>query len=303
MICSGQLVLTDGAINERVNRYPGVTCDPELAQTSLLYRDDGVAVLTEIYEGYFQIASDFKLPMLTLAPTWKTSRLRASLYNERYAGGNGKGVQFLLDLRKKSEPAEIYIGGDMGCKGDAYNPTEALGTTEAAEFHQWQCEELANAGADFLIATALPALSEAKGIAQAMSLTKKPYILSFIIRPNGVLLDGHSINRAVSEIDSWVHPAPDKYLINCVHPSTMISAYRELSEETKKRILGLKANTSSRTPEELNNLEYLDTISPEDFGRITALAQRNLGLQCVGGCCGTDDRHLRELARVLSRQG
>lgn len=292
--------MTDGAINERVNRYPGLRPDPYLAQSSLLYTDEGIAALTEIYSGYFDVALSFQLPMLTLAPTWKANRERILSRDGRYRDANTRGVHFLLALRQEFNSAEIYIGGDMGCKGDAYDPAQALSCEEAADFHALQCLELADAGADFLIATALPALSEAKGIAQAMSLTAAPYILSFVIRPDASLLDGNSLAKAVMEIDAEVDPSPATYMVNCVHPSTMISAYEIIPEPVKRRILGLKANTSSRTPEELNNLNYLDTIQPEDFGRIAANAQAELGLQCIGGCCGTDERHIRALAEALS---
>ncbi len=66
-----------------------------------------------------------------------------------------------------------------------------------------------------------------------------------------------------------------------------------------KRLLGLKANTSSRTPEELNNLNYLDTQEPVEFARSCAYLAEKLNLRLIGGCCGTDDRHIEQLALHL----
>ena len=90
--------------------------------------------------------------------------------------------------------------------------------SDAYIFHKEQMQILADAGVDFLFASTLPALSEAKGIAKAMSETNTDYVISFIIRDNGKLLDGTVLTDAIKIIDDAVSTPPLFYLTNCIHP-------------------------------------------------------------------------------------
>jgi len=289
----------DGAIFERVNRRNDIEVNSALAQSSLLYSESGLMALREIYRGYFSVADKSGIPMLTLAPTWRANRERLDQAPRMYKNANQDGVKFLRNLVMEFANSTIYIGGDMGCRGDAYNPEEALSAEQAFDFHSPQISWLSEGGPDYLIATALPALSEAKGIARAMSEAELPYILSFIIRPSGALLDGTMLGSAMDQIDDLVINPPLAYLVNCVHTSTFARGIEHLSNFQMKRLLGLKANTSSRTPEELNNLNYLDTQEPVEFARSCANLAEKLNLPLFGGCCGTDDRHIEQLALQL----
>jgi len=193
----------------------------------------------------------------------------------------------------------------MSCRGDAYNPTEALGVDEALEFHTWQAGKLAGTGVDFLLAATLPAISEAIGLAMALAATAKPYVLSFVVRPEGTLLDGTPLKSAIAAIDAAVTPRPLAYLINCTHASFAASALmHETNSSTlvRQRIIGLLANTAALSPEELNDSSSLVEEDPEIFGQSLAALQRELGLKILGGCCGTDDRHIRALAAQLAIQ-
>jgi homocysteine S-methyltransferase len=193
----------------------------------------------------------------------------------------------------------------MSCRGDAYRPEEALSPAEAAEFHSWQAEALAAAGVDFLLASTLPALSEASGLAKALAATGLPYLVSFVARPEGTLLDGTPLREAIPAIDTAVATPPLAYLINCTHATVFRQALlHEVNSTTlvRERIVGLLANTAALSPEELDNSAELVEEAPEAFGRSVALLQRDLGMKILGGCCGTDDRHIRCLAGELGRQ-
>jgi homocysteine S-methyltransferase len=199
---------------------------------------------------------------------------------------------------------KIFIGGLMGCAGDAYRPGESMGIDEAAQFHQAQAEALTNAGVDFLFASTLPARSEAIGIARAMAMTGVAYILSFIIRPEGTLLDGTPLKNVVNEIDDQVHPKPLGYMINCVHPVVMMKALENIENipaAIHPRILGLQANTSSKCPEELDESPTLDTTEPQIFAEEINVVRRNYGFKIFGGCCGTNQRHIKAIAQRLAR--
>ena len=215
-----------------------------------------------------------------------------------------KGSQCFL-LQKSCAPCNlIYKNLSVANpRGDAYSPSEALLVDEALKFHAWQAGKLADTGADFLLAATLPALSEATGLALALAATGKPYLLSFVVRREGTLLDGTPLKDAIAAIDSAVTPPPLAYLINCTHVSFTRSALMHGANSSaldRQRIIGLLANTAALSPEDLNDSTSLVEEEPETFGQSVAGLHRELGLKILGGCCGTDDRHIHSLAAQLA---
>lgn len=201
-------------------------------------------------------------------PTWRASRERIDAAGYSGVDVNGDNVRFLDALRKSygGYAQEVIICGLMSCRGDAYNPAEALGVDESLEFHTWQAGKLAGTGVDFLLAATLPAVSEATGLAMALAATAKPYVLSFVVRPEGTLLDGAPLKSAIATIDAAVTPGPLAYLINCTHVSFAASALmHETNSSTlvRHRIIGLLANTAALSPEELNDNSSLVEEDPE----------------------------------------
>jgi len=164
-------------------------------------------------------------------------------------------------------------------------------------------QALAASGVELLLAATLPALSEAIGLAQAIAATGTPYMISFVARPEGTLLDGTPLKDAVAAIDNQASPPPLAYMINCTHASIFRRAVNhELNSSVivRKRVIGLLANTAALSPEELDNCTGLVEEDPELFGADVAALQTELGLRILGGCCGTDDRHIDQLARRLA---
>ena len=138
----------------------------------------------------------------------------------------------------------MHVGGLMGCKGDAYRPTDVLPAAEARSFHAWQADLFAEAGADFLYAGIMPALPEAVGMAQAMTDSGLPYIVSFMIRDDGRLLDGTTIHEAILTIDAHIDVPPECYMTNCVHPTVVYAALSRPFNSTeliRERFSGIHA--------------------------------------------------------------
>lgn len=297
-------VLMEGAVVERVRRAAPSLFDPLLANAAMVCSDAGRALLREIYEQYIDIGRNHALPLLSLAPTWRASpdRVAASAFAGRDL--NGEAVRFLQQIRSRSGEyeARVYIGGLMGCRGDAYKPHEALSREAARTFHAVQAGALSGAGADYLMASTMPEIQEATGIADALASTGCPYLVSFIVRPSGRLLDGTALDDAMSHIDDQVVPRPLGYLVNCVHSSVMESALTApLGRRALKsgRLLGLQANTSFMSPEELEGSEVLVGEDPEVFASEMCALRTRFGLRLLGGCCGTDGGHIAALARGL----
>lgn len=298
------VVLTEGSIIERVRRSFDVALDPHIENTGLVFDDRGRDILTTIYREYLDVGRDTGMPMIMLTPTWRANpeRLaRAGIVDVKVVHGECFDLVSSIRTGYGGYASSVPIGGLMGCRGDAYRPEEALGIDEAELFHSSQVEALSEAGVDFLLASTLPARTEAVGIAKALARSGLPYIPSFIVRPDATLLDGSPLCDVIEEIDSTVDPSPVFYMMNCIHPAVYIRAHSALeSEHAKRRVLGLQANASPKTPEELDNLDRLDAADPDDFGGAMIDAHQECGAKILGGCCGTDSRHIRSIARKLA---
>lgn len=302
-------ILGEGAVIERLRRNGELELDPFLVNSAFIYDAARRAALEAICRQYLEIGRDFDLPLLVSTPTWRASKERIEAAGYAGVDVNGDNVRFLHALRREfgAYGEKVVICGLMSCRGDAYNPAEALPVEEAREFHAWQAGKLAGAGVDFLLAATLPALSEATGLAIAIALaaTATPYMISFVVRPEGTLLDGTPLKDAIAAIDAAATPRPLAYLINCTHASFARSALLHKvnsSAQVRQRVIGLLANTAAQSPEELNESTSLVEEDPLTFGKAVAALHRELGLKILGGCCGTDERHIRCLAGELTGQ-
>ena len=298
-------ILGEGAVIERLRRN-GYQLDSQVVNSAFIYDDANRAAIENIYRQYLDIGYECDLPLVLSTPTWRASRQRSEAAGYRDRDLNADNFRFLDALRASYGPyaRKVAICGLLSCRGNAYDPAEALEAEEAARFHTWQAERLAEAGVDFLLAATLPALSEALGLATALAATGTPYVVSFVIRPEGTLLDGTPLNQALAAIEDSASPGPRAFMANCTHASFLKSALshrRHSSNHVRKRIIGLFANTAALTPEELDDSDSLVEEDPEVFGQTVAGLHADFGLKILGGCCGTDDRHIRSLAMQLAR--
>jgi homocysteine S-methyltransferase len=308
-------VLAEGAVIERLRRDLALPLDPYILHAGFVYDGRARAALGRVYRQYLDIGRRYSVPMIVLTPTWRASAARlaqagSSLSPSATSGVtrdvNGDCVRFLAGLVAVSGEyaRRVYVGGLMGPAGDAYRPQEALSTGEAEVYHAFQVRALAEADVDFLIAATLPAYTEALGLAQAMARSGAPYVLSFVLRPTGALLDGTPLHEAVHGIDSNVSPRPSCYMVNCVHPTVFERAFeRELewAPWLVERVIGLQGNTSCRSPEELDNRAELEMEEPGAFAGAMVRLHERFGARVLGGCCGTDERHIECIAKSFSR--
>jgi len=298
------LLLAEGAVIERLRREGTVPLDPRILNTALLFSAEGRKAMVSIYSEYIAAGEESGLTLLVLTPTWRANPERCRAVGLDLAEVQREAFAFLDALRRPlgDYARKVLIGGLMGCRGGAYDPKGGLGETEAVRFHGAQARALAGSGVDFLIASTLPSLEESAGLGLAMGRTGLPYILSFVLRPEGTLLDGTPFHQAAARLDG-LFPAPLGFMANCTHPEILRQAMaREGNDlpDVRARLLGLQGNTSRRSPEELEGAEELEGEDPEKFGAAMAEAARSLGLRILGGCCGTDARHIRAVARHLS---
>ncbi len=299
------VILGEGSMYERLRRGGSEAFDPEIAYAGMLYDETEREVLAATHREYLDIGQRYGLPMVAGTPTWRASASRIA--KSAYAGRpiNADACCFMNELRRAYGPkaAPILIAGVTGPFGDGYKPEEAPDTEAAVELHRPQIDALAEVGVDFFKVQTLPSFAEARGIARAVASTDVPYVLSFVIRRDGSLLDGTPLDLAIDRIDEETRRPPANYAVNCVHTSVFSAAYAAIHDRNAtaaKRILGIDANTSAKTPEELDGLSEIDTEAPDDFGRNVAALHEKFGIAYLGGCCGSSTEHIRALAQQYS---
>lgn len=301
----GGPVLAEGAVIERLRRQGAAPLDPHVLHALHLYDPAARRALEGIYREYLAAGLDRGLPVLLLTPTWRASAERlARAGGPDCAALSREAVGLLAALRDAAgADGRAIIGGLMGPRGDAYDPVGGLDEDAAAAFHAEQARALAVAGADLIMAATLPTAPEALGLARAMAATGRPYLVSYVLRPAGTLLDGTPLGEAVARIDGAVDPPPLAHMANCVHPRIFAAAFRRALKAAPAlagRLVGLQANTSPLPPEKLDGSAALHAENPETFAALMLGLREEFGLRVLGGCCGTDGEHIRCLAALLA---
>lgn len=298
-LATSPLILTECAISERLRRRSDITLHPTLFNTPLIFDEKGAAHLGNIYGQYREIAKKAGLPILLCAPTWRIdqARIQEAGFAENL---NGEAVRFMRMLQQTwlDNNSPLFIGGLIGPKNDCYSPALALTKKEAEQYHHWQINELATAGVDCIIAQTVPAISEGSGIAEALSHSTVPYIISFVINKKGEVLDGTPLYQAIKYIDNLIANPPLGYMVNCAYP-TFICA-KEQPPELFTRLIGIQANSSAKDHNQLDGAAALQQDDLNHWGANMVRLNRDFGVKILGGCCGTDDTYLQYLVDFLS---
>jgi homocysteine S-methyltransferase len=299
--------LGEGSIYERLRRSAEVEVDPYIFHASLVYTPAWARQLEAVHREYLDVGRHSELPIIAYTDTWRSNqeRIDKSAFCGRKV--NQDNARFLSGIKASYGKYKnlIFVAGNVGPKGDAYLPQQSPGREEARVFHTPQVAALAEGGVDLLQASTLPAFKEALGIADAFAETDLPYILSFVIRSNGRLLDGTPLSEAIRTIDETAARPPAGYAVNCVHPIVFASGMDILKNEAPElleRIFSFSANTSALDPEQLDGSEDLITEEPGIFANHLLDVHKRFGIANVGGCCGTDASHIAALANAFRCQ-
>jgi homocysteine S-methyltransferase len=199
-------------------------------------------------------------------------------------------VSLLKRLRDDTGFDALLVGGCLGPRGDGYVAGEVVDPDAAAAYHAPQIEALADAGADLITVLTLTGTGEAVGIVRAARSAGLPVAVSFTVETDGRLPDGTPLSTAITDVDA--ESPPDYFMVNCAHPSHIAPALRD-NGDWRSRIVGLRANASPLSHEELDAATELDEGDPVELARAQDALRPHLpNLALVGGCCGTDARHV-----------
>jgi homocysteine S-methyltransferase len=291
------MVLTDGGLETVLLFEEGVEL-PCFAAFPLLDSDEGRAVLRRYYEPFLRLARDRNTGFVLSTPTWRANPdwgAQLGYDAQALAAVNGRAVAFLEELRDDvlapGERDGVVIEGCIGPRSDAYRPTLRMDADQAERYHSVQLDALAGAACAQAAALTLSYVDEAVGIVRAAAAAGLPVVIGFTVETDGRLPSGDSIEQAIDAVDDATDGAARSFMINCAHPSHFADALPAGS--ARNRIQALRANASMRSHDELDAAEDLDAGDPGNLAeRYVALRRELPELHVLGGCCGTDIRHV-----------
>lgn len=299
------MFLTDSGLETFLYFQQGIDL-PEFAAFPLLETPEGRAEISRYMERHIRIALDAGWGFIMETPTWRANRdwgAKLGYDRARLAEANRQSVQFMADLRDRYETPRtpMVISGNIGPRGDGYSPAEQMSPDEAAAYHRDQIDAFAEAGADLVTTLTMTHVGEAVGIARAAQTAGMPAVISFTTETDGKIPAGRSLGEAIEEVDAMTGNGPAYYMVNCAHPTHFDEALRTKAAWTK-RLRGIRANASTKSHEELDNSTELDEGNPAELGaQYRTIRERMPHVTILGGCCGTDHRHVEQICSACKQ--
>jgi homocysteine S-methyltransferase len=297
---AGKPFLTDGGLETTLVFLDGREL-PCFAAFPLLESAAGRRRLRDYFGSYIVTAKRHGAGFLLTSPTWRANAdwgAKLGFGAAELAHINRNAIDLLGELREEHASAEtpIVLDGIIGPRGDGYRSTQRMTEVEAERYHAAQVTSFREAGADMAEAQTLNYPEEAIGIARAARAVEMPVVISFTVETDGKLPSGDTLQSAITRVDDATEAAPAYYMINCAHPSHFGDALRT-GAPWLQRLRGLRCNASRKSHAELDAATELDAGDPAEFGReYRRLRERLPRLSVLGGCCGTDDRHIAAIA-------
>ncbi len=300
----GERFLTDSGLETTLIYHEGRSL-PAFSATHLHRDDAGEAYLSGYYDRHAAIAAEWGFGMVFETNTWRASPDWAAALGctlPELAALNRRAVDFTQDCaRTWRSQLPVVVSGVVGPRGDGYAPDRVMTAEVAAEYHSFQTAILAEGGVDQITAYTITTVPEAVGIVRAGVRAGLPVVISFTVETDGCLPTGQPLGEAITAVDRATAGAAAYFMVNCAHPSHF-RAEIERGGAWLTRLRGLRANASCRSHAELEAMTTLDSGDPDALGEDYAALSRLLpGLVVMGGCCGTDHRHVAAIGRCCAR--
>lgn len=291
-----RLFIADSGMETTLIFHDGIEL-PYFASFVLLDDDAGRARLRDYFAQHIEIARAAGTGIVLETPTWRANPdwgAKLGYDAARLAAVNRAAVAQLAELRDQLEtPATpIVISGNLGPRGDGYVVGRTMSAEAAQAYHAPQVETFASTAADLVSVFTMTYVEEAIGVVRAAEAAGMPVAVSFTVETDGRLPSGMPLSEAIEAADAATGAYPVYYLINCAHPSHFAHVL-EQGGAWRERVRGVRANASKRSHAELDEATELDPGDPDelasDYRALRALLPK---LAVVGGCCGTDHRHI-----------
>ncbi|MBO9433725.1 homocysteine S-methyltransferase family protein [Ruegeria sp. R13_0] len=271
---------------------------PGFASFPLLEKPETRTILAGQMRDLVDLAKEMNIGCILDAPTWMANVDRAAPLGydaERLIDVNKDAVSLMEDVRRAAGRDDILVSACIGPRYDPYADVSPISVEDARHYHRAQLDSLKETSVDLVTAYTFNRPSEAAGCILAAKDVELQIIMSLVVETDGCLADGTKLVDAIDQIDTATNSAALFFMVNCAHPTHFAGAI-----DNHPRIRGIVANASSCSHAELDEAEELDEGDPHQLGKQMAEVMRNNpSIQVFGGCCGTDMRHLRSMARAI----
>lgn len=298
-----KLFITDGGIETTLIFHHGLDL-PCFAAFDLMRTVEGKQTLEGYYRQYAKYAREHGIGLVLDTPTWRASQDwgdKLGYSPQALDIINQETVDMLAELRALYETpqAPMVVGGAIGPRGDGYVAGEIMTPDQAEAYHTPQIHSLGGAGADMIAAYTMTNIPEAVGIVRAARQAVMPVAIAFTVETDGRLPTGNTLADAIATVDAATQGYPAYYMINCAHPSHFDQVLT--GGAWLQRIRGIRANASKCSHAELNDATQLDDGNPLELGAELADLRRKFPhFTILGGCCGTDHRHIERIHQSCS---
>jgi homocysteine S-methyltransferase len=298
-----RLFLTDAGLETDMIFNHGFEL-PAFAAHTMLDSPRKRAALTRYFRGFLNLTSAYRAGFLLDCLTWRAQGAYAGELNTDETELwkiNHRAVAFAANLRyaAPSSAHPIVLNGVIGPSSDAYAPTSALTTSEARDYHGQQIGWLAETQVDCVTALTFNNADEAAGVVQAAVARELPVAVSFTVETDGTLPSGQPLAEAIADVDLQTGGAAMYFMVNCAHPDHF--AHVLTNKAWARRVRGLRCNASRCSHAELDECETLDAGDPVEMGQLyREVISRMPWINIVGGCCGSDLRHVTQIASALA---
>ena len=288
--------LTDGGLETTLMFQEDIDL-PCLATFPLLETTEGRQAIRTYFAKYIGIATATGRGFVLDTTTWRANTSwgpQMGLSVDQVLAANADAVTFAKSIRDahRGEVSAILINGVVGPADDGYAPAQELTADAALSIHAPQTQALGKAGVDLISALTITHAGEAIGITRAAREIDVPAVISFTLETDGRLPSGQALGEAIEAVDAATDASPIYYMINCAHPDHFRDAVASGAPWTR-RIGAIRANASRMSHAELDVAEELDDGDPVELGTLyQELLELLPNIRVVGGCCGTDQRHV-----------
>lgn len=294
---SGDLFVTDGGIETTLIFDYGIDL-PLFAAFPLLATEDGREALRRYYRSHASVAAAHGTGFVFESATWRASpdwAQKLGISQEELIALNRCSVSVMAELREEFPGLRSVLSGCIGPRGDGYDPGEIMSPEEAEAYHSDQIRTFATTEVDLVTAITINNTPEAIGVVRAAKGQGLPVVISFTVETDGRLPTGQTLGAAIREVDLRTENGSAYFMLNCAHPDHFRETLRT-GGHWRNRIRGIRANASRLSHAELDEAEDLDDGNPAETGRDYAeLRELMPQLVVLGGCCGTDHRHIEQV--------
>jgi len=272
---------------------------PGFASYPLLSNPEHKNILREYYSNLVDLAREQNVGVILDSVTWVANRDRGAELG--YTANDLKNfnidaVELIANVRNEKGDLPTVLCGQVGPRGDGYVLSDLMTTQEAEDYHSEQIEVYSNTKADLVSAFTIGYAEEAAGVVRAAQKYDMPVAIAFTVETDGRLPTGMSVREAIEQVDAGSNGGALYFLISCAHPDHFTSIFND--EPWVQRLRGVVANASRCSHAELEVAEELDDGDPKELGiQVGGLRKNFSHFNILGGCCGSDLRHMERILK------